>query len=149
MRYQRIFTNIWQDEKVLQLSEDGRLLFFYMLTSPHSNSLGLYVLPKQYILGDLGWDMKRLDEPFAELISQELIDYDGESRLVLVENHLKHNPIENENQAKANLKLIEKMPKSYLYSKVISKLNQRMKPFHEGLLKQLKEKLLPEPWSDS
>jgi hypothetical protein len=142
LRYQRIFTSIWQDEKVLQLSEDGRVLFLYILTSPHSNSLGLYVLLKQYILGDLGWDNKRLDKPFAELISQGLIDYDEKNRLILVENHLKHNPIANLNQVKANVKLTLRMPKSHLYSKVIAKLDLHDKPFLKPLLERLKV-LLP------
>jgi len=148
MRYQRIFTSIWQDEKFLQLSDDGRFLFIYILTAPHSNSLGLYVLPKAYILGDLGWDRERLDKPFAELLDEELVDYDESPRLILVKNHLRHNPIENENQAKANAKIVSMMPKSHLYAYVISKLDQFNKPFYEPLLKLLKERLpkrLPEP----
>lgn len=148
MRYQRIFTSIWQDEKFLTLSEDGKLLFLYVLTSPHSNSLGLYVLPSAYILGDLGWDKKRLAKPFVELLGKGLVAYDESTRLIMIQNHLKHNPVENENQAKANAKLILKMPKSQLFAHVISKLIQNDKSFYEPLIKQLKEQLpkaMPEP----
>jgi len=128
VRYQRIFTHFWHDEKIRQLSEDGRLLFVYILTSPHSNSLGLYLLPKQYILADLGWDTKRLSKPFNELLDKLLIGYDEDKSLVLIWNQLKHNRLENGKQIMAGMKIAATLPTSYLFSELIPLLRKYVKP---------------------
>ena len=137
MRYQKIYSQIWQDEKFITLSQDAKFLFLYIITSPHSNSIGLYVLPKQYICADLNWDMKRLGKPFGELLAKGLILYDETVNLICVKNHLKFNPIENENQAKAASKIVMHLPKSSIYSTILERLG---KPFHKPLREGLQER---------
>jgi len=137
MRYQKIYSQIWQDEKFITLSQDAKYLFLYIITSPHSNSIGLYVLPKQYICADLKWDMKRLGKPFGELLAKGLILYDETVNLICVKNHLKFNPIENENQAKAASKIVIHLPKSAIYSTILEGLG---KPFHKPLREGLQER---------
>ena len=137
MRYQKIHAQIWQDEKFITLSQDAKYLFLYILTSPHSNAVGLYVLPKPYICADLKWDTKRLGKPFKELLDKHVILYDETVNLVCIKNHLKHNPIENENQAKAASKLVMCLPKSTMYLTILEQLTQR---YHEPLLEQLRER---------
>ncbi len=133
-RYQKIHSQIWQDEKFITLSQDAKYLFLYILTSPHSNSIGLYVLPKQYILADLEWDMKRLAKPFKELLDKEIILYDETVKIICIKNQLKHNPLENENQTKSIAKIISTLPKSSIYSNILEQLNKR---FHKPLREQL------------
>ncbi len=130
MRYQKIHAQIWHDEKFISLTDDAKYLFLYILTSPHNNSLGVYVLPPQYAAADLGWTEKRLREPFQELLAKGLILYDERVKLVCIKNHLKHNVIENENQAKAAAKIFTSLPKSPLYSHIMEPL---AKPFHKPL----------------
>ncbi|MCX8022783.1 MAG: hypothetical protein N2745_08435 [Syntrophorhabdaceae bacterium] len=145
MRYQRIYSQIWHDEKFNSLSEDAKYLFLYLLTSPHSNALGLYVLPLQYICADLNWDMKRLGKPFKELLGKRLINYDEKVKLVCIINHLKHNPIDNENQAKNAIKIVVNLPKSPIFSDI---LEQLQKPFHKPLLERLQERI-PNPETET
>ncbi len=140
-RYQRIFVNYWQDDKIRQISEDARFLFLYILTSPHSNSLGLYCLPMLYIMSDLEWKDKRLNKAFKELLEKGLIKYDKDNRLIFIRNHLKHNPIENPNQVLANIKIASLLPKSPLFNDVIAVLKEQNKPFHIPLLNQLHKQL--------
>jgi hypothetical protein len=137
MRYQNIHSQIWTDEKFIELSSDAKMLFIYVMTSPHSNSIGIYVLPKPYISCDLAWDIKRLLKPFEELLNNGLIFYDERVKLICVKNHLKYNPIENENQSKAASKIINELPKSHLYQTLMEQLN---KQYHEPLRKVLKER---------
>ena len=144
-RYQKIHSQIWQDEKFITLSQDAKYLFLYILTSPHSNSIGLYVLPKQYILADLEWDMKRLAKPFKELLDKEIILYDETVKIICIKNQLKHNPLENENQTKSIAKIISTLPKSSIYSNILEQLNKR---FHEPLREQL-AKLIPQPETET
>jgi len=138
-RYTRIKSIFWNDEKVKLWSDDAKLLALYLLTSPHNNILGCHVLPKLYISADLDWDIKRLDEAFHQLFSDGFIKYDETNRLLLIVNYLKHNPIENGNQAKAAEKQLAELPKSPLLQDLKRLLKQLNKPFIEPLLKRIPE----------
>ena len=130
MRYQRIHSQIWSDEKFIKLSQDAKYLFIYLLTSPHSNGIGIYVLPKKYIECDLEWSTKQLAIPFDELLNSGLILYDDVARLICIKNHIKHNPIENPKQVKSAEKIISALPKSSLFSAISEQLN---KQYHKPL----------------
>lgn len=136
MRYQKIHSQIWHDEKFMQLSPESQRLFLYLLSSPHSNSIGLYVINKMYICADLKMTLPQLKKPFDELIQAGLIMYDDSVNLILIVNHLKHNKIENEKQALGAKKIIETLPKSKLYQEVIIQLP---KHYHKPLVKALEE----------
>lgn len=138
MRYQKIEVLIWNDEKFINLSQEARYLFLYILSSPHSNAIGLYVLPKAYICEDLRWSNKQLEKPFSELLSKGIILYDETARLVFIKNHLRHNPLENENQTKAAIKIIKELPKSPLIKGLSEGLG---KQFHKPLQELLGERL--------
>lgn len=140
MRYQRIFTQIWHDEKFITLSEDAQKLFLYCMTSPHSNMIGLYVLPELYILADLKWSQERFAKPFKELLAKPLIKYDKNVNLILILNHFKHNLLENPNQVKKAIKVVEMLPVSPLFSQLKQKVTQLGKQFTEPLVKQLEER---------
>ena len=140
LRYQKIHSQIWHDEKFKFLSEDGQKLFFYVMTCPHGNAVGLFVLPKLYALADLSWSEKRFDKAFTELLSKHLIYYDETVSLLLIKNHLKHNPIENLNQTKSATKAVSELPKSVLHGKIIELLDKQYhKPLLELLQKQYSE----------
>jgi len=136
VRYQKIHTKIWTDEKFVNLSRKAQFLFLYILTSPHSNALGAYVLPKAYICEDISYSLEQLQEPFKELLDKQLILYDESVKLIIIKNHLKHNTLENENQTKFVVKILASLPHSPLLSNLLEPLN---KPFHKHLIEQLQE----------
>lgn len=139
MRYQALWSKAWIDERFSGLSDAAKLLFLYIMSSPHSNSIGLFLLPKKYIECDLNWDGKRLAEPFAELLRERLILYDEPTRLILVVNHLKYNPIQNENQSKAAVNIVNSLPRIPIeFSGILERL---AKPFHKPLRERLQERL--------
>jgi len=140
-RHQTVHTRIWHDEKFRGLSDDARLLFFYVLTCPHSNLIGLFVLPKPYIAADIGWVPKRLEKPFRELLQKGFIAYDERTSIIWIRNHLRYNPLENPNQVKAAVKLVESLPKTCLFQGLAGLLEQFGKPFLEPLIKRLRERL--------
>lgn len=136
-RYTKIRAKFWSDEKVKKWDDDTKLLALYLLTSPHKNLLGLFVLNKLYICADLGWDTKRLGKPFAKLLQDGFIKYDEESELLLLVNFMKHNPLENGNQVKAAISLLRELPKSPLWQDLKQLLEPFAKPFAEPLLERL------------
>ena len=115
MRYTKIHTQIWNDEKFCRLSHSQQRLFLYILTSPHSNIIGFYVLKKTYIQGDLEVLPKDLAKDLAKLCFDGLISYDGDLQVVLIHNWLRHNPITNPNQRLAASKIISELPKTILF----------------------------------
>ena len=133
MRYTKIHTQIWNDEKFIRLSPEQQRLFLYILTSPHSNIIGYYVLKKTYIQGDLEVLPKDLAKDLAKLCSVGLISYDDDLQMVLIHNWVKHNPITNPNQKIASHKILKEMPKSHLF--------ERFKVLCEGLCEGLPKDL--------
>lgn len=142
-RYSRIRSKFWTDEKVRQWDDDTRLLALYLLTSPHNNIVGCYVLPRLYACEDLGWELGRLEAAMGRLIQDGFIQYDESTRLLLVVNYLKHNPIENGNQAVAAAKQIAELPKS----PILAALKLLLEPFRK-LFKELFDELFPEPLTE-
>ena len=136
-RYIRVATKFWQDEKVKNLSDDGKLLYLYVLTSPHSNMAGYYILPKPYVSYDLKWSMERLDKPFRELLEEGLIKYCEQSDVILIPNFLRYNPIQNKNQAIGMGRRIAELPKNAL----VKDFETVAERFAEPFMKQFEEQL--------
>ena len=144
MRYRKIPTARWTEEDFAALSSDGKLLWFYVQTCPHSNMLGLFRLPRSYAAEDLNWSSERLAEPFRELLTNGFFEYDEATRLVFVRGFLEDSPLENPNQVKKAVDVLDELPQSILFTSLFENLKQYAKPFHEPLLKRLVERF-PKP----
>jgi hypothetical protein len=140
-RYTKIYDHVWDDERIKPLSDNAKLLFMFLSTCKHGNALGAYVLPLPYLEGDLGWSKEKLRKPFAELLKAGVVYYDSKTSLIVITGHLKFNPIENENQAKACKGIAETLPKSEGFSTILEGLTKR---YHEPLKEALR-KGIPEP----
>jgi hypothetical protein len=114
MRYGKIESRVWNDEKFITLTPMQQRLFLYTLTCPHGNLIGLYVLKKEYIIGDLKSLPKDLDKDLRKLCESSLIRYDFATSVIFIKNYLKHNPVTNPNQRKAARKILIDLPKSQL-----------------------------------
>jgi hypothetical protein len=114
MRYQKIFSQIWFDEKFAALTPMQQRLYLYILTCPHGNLTGCFVLKSGYACADLKSLQKDFEKDLAKLVEMGLVKYCQTHELILIPNFLKYNPITNPNQKKAAIKLIKQMPKSQL-----------------------------------
>ena len=137
MRYQKVFVQIWDDEKFSSLSPMGQRFFLYLLTSPTSNLVGVFPLKEGYACEDLKSLPKDFQKSLQECLAKDLIKYDKTTKLVLIRNYLKHNPITNPNQQKAGIKILQSLPKSFL----LQELKVLLEGLHEGLTKGLREGL--------
>jgi DnaD/phage-associated family protein len=150
--YTKVESTFWTDEKVIELSATARYLMLYILTSPHRNILGLFFLPEPYMCFDSGLSPEQFKQGFQELLDKGLIKYDAKTKIILVKNFLKYNPIENPNQTKSAIEKLNELPQTELlkdFTEVISYLSQE-KEFLKPLLERLKERLgkgLPQPVS--
>ena len=130
MRYQKIYVQIWNDEKFIELSEPSKIFFLYLLTSPHSNLIGAFVIKKGYIAEDLKWSIARVDKAIKELVRDELILFDVKVSVVAVSNYLKYNPLENPNQFTGAVKIYKSLPRTSILSSVFNMLVTLSKRFN-------------------
>lgn len=127
MRYQKIHSQIWNDEKFTKLTPAQQRLFLYILTCPHGNIIGFFVLKQGYIVDDLKYSTKDLKKDLEKLVTEKVIDYDFSTSVVLIKKFLKHNPITNPNQIKAAGKLLSELPKTQLIHSFIEVLPEVLK----------------------
>ena len=133
-RYSKVFVKIWHSKDFRMLSEEGKMLFLYLLTSPHRNMGGFYYLPLPYLCFDVGLDEKRVIKAFEELTDKDMALYDYDTQVVLIKKWFCYNPIENENQAKGLNKQLAEIPKSKLFKPFVNCVKEHCK-YTETILK--------------
>ena len=106
----KVGVGFWDSPVIQSLSDDGKLLALYLVTSTHSNAAGIYRCPDGYVVGDLKWSTERVTQGFDELSRKGFATRCSKADWVVIVKHFKHNPIENPNQAKHVLKLLEQVP---------------------------------------
>ena len=111
--YGKIYINIWGSRKFKALkSDDARLLYFYLHTCPHVNSVGCFVLRRGYAIDDLGWSIERYQSAIVALQIALLIGYDEGEQIIRIVDFLKHDPFTNRKHAAGALKLAVSLPES-------------------------------------
>ena len=78
--YRKIEARIWNDEKFCALSDDGKLLFFFLLTNPHLTALGAMRISVAGIAGELNWLEKRLREALGEAFRKGMPNQEQEQK---------------------------------------------------------------------
>ena len=115
-RYQKIHSKLWEDEKMVELSSLAQLTYAYLLSNRHNNIMGFYQLaipPGKMILGMM--DMDVLEKHIEEIQTMDMVKYDKQNSLILINNFLKYNPIESPKiLAAAHHRLLD-IPKSELF----------------------------------
>jgi hypothetical protein len=120
MRYGAVHTQIWQSRSFRSLTDEGKMLFLYLLTSPHANLTGVYLLPLAYAQEDLCWGQDTMLNALEQLIEAEMVKYDHGARVVCVLNYMKYNPISNQKQATGALNALRSLPETPLICDFIS-----------------------------
>lgn len=147
--YGRIFSSFWTSEDIRALSEDGRTLALYLMTSPHANLIGCYRLPDAYAAEDLNWPSKRVCEGFSELIATGFASRDSGTKWVLIHKYLKWNGFENGNVAIAAQKAFDQVPsialKALLAAALLQFGNHLKQPFADHLATLRQPFVNPEP----
>lgn len=107
----KIRSSIWQSRKFLALQNDQtRLLYLYLHTCPHGNSVGCFRLPKGYALADMSWPVEAFDSAIEELCKVNLIGWDESESVVRLVDFLKHSGITNQKHAAGALKAAISLP---------------------------------------
>jgi len=113
--YGKISTSIWNSRKFRALpTDDSKMLYFYLHTCTHVNSVGCFILREGYAAEDLGWDRERYQKGIETLSEGGLIQYDDHEKLVRIVNFFRFDPFANVNHAKGAVKLALALPDCHL-----------------------------------
>lgn len=110
--YGKIYTSFWTSETTRALSEDGRLLALYLLSSPHTTMIGAFRVPDGYVAEDLSWGLERVSKGFRNLSENGWAKRNAQTGWVVICRYLEWNPIDNPNQATSAVRLLNAMPSS-------------------------------------
>lgn len=100
--YQPVSTRLWNDKRFLALSDTGRALWVYLLTSSSLPIPGVVIAGEATVAETLdgpasSWDVERVRKGVAELVAQKF-KFRWEGRVVWLINATKHKPIAGPNQ---------------------------------------------------
>ncbi|MFP5513314.1 MAG: hypothetical protein ACLGJC_09560 [Alphaproteobacteria bacterium] len=149
--YGKVRTAFWTDDRVSGLSDDGKLLALYLMTSPHANAVGCYRLPSGYVSDDMGWDRPRVERAFRELAKARFALRCERTGWTLIVNYLRHNEIENGNVGKACVRMLEQVPSTVPFADALVRaITPSQERFPNGFLERYAERFpkgmpTPEP----
>lgn len=142
-KYRPIDVRLWDDRKFLSLSDDGRMLWLFLLTSPYTSPIPGVIIAGQAAIAELlGWTTERLGERFGELFRAGLaIAIEG--RIVWLKRGLKYQPPANPNVVKGWSKVWDDVPEGDLKHELWQALKVACKSYDRTFAK-----LFPEPFRD-
>ena len=65
--YGSIYTKLWLNEEIKRLGDGEFRLLIFLLTGPHTNSIGIFRIPDGYVCEDLGISSETVRERFGNL----------------------------------------------------------------------------------
>ncbi|MHC9085371.1 hypothetical protein ACYX7E_10065 [Luteimonas sp. RIT-PG2_3] len=113
--YGTIYRGFWANQALRDAGDDARTLAAYLLTSPHTTTLGAFRLPDAYACEDLGWESKRFQNGLETLSKAGFIKYDSATKWVWVVKFLEWNRPANPNIWKAIAKAAAGVPDSIAF----------------------------------
>ncbi|MGB0419017.1 MAG: hypothetical protein ACPGF8_05450, partial [Opitutales bacterium] len=141
-KYRKIDSRIWNDEKFRELSDNGKLVFLFLLTHPHMTALGAMRATIPGLASEIGWSQKAFAEAFREAFAKGMAKHDEKACFLWLPNFLKYNKPESPNVVKAWESSLDLLPECALKSLLI----QCVKDFTEGLTEGF-QKALPEAFA--
>lgn len=119
--YGQVQCSWWGHPDTVHLSDNGKLLFLYLLTGPHSNGLGCYRLPFGYVSSDTGKAIETVSKGFIELEERGVALHCQATEFVVIPKYLKWNPVSNGKVAKARQKEFQDIPSKFQFIHIVAK----------------------------
>ena len=92
-KYRHVYTNFWEDSKVVEkFTPEDRYFYLYLLTNPHTTQIGIYRLSKKVISFEIGYTRESVDSLLNRFVNHhKLIKYNDETNEVAIKNWGKYN----------------------------------------------------------
>jgi len=138
-KYRKIDPRIWNDEKFRSLSDNGKLVFLFLLTHPFMTALGAMRATIPGLAAEMGWKQEAFAKAFQEALSKGMAEHDAEACFVWLPRFLKYNGPESPNVVKAWVSSLDLLPECSLKNKVIQDVKAFAKALPEAFAKALPE----------
>lgn len=135
MRFSKVQTSLWDSERFNKVNEFSKLVYIYLLTCPHGNSVGLFKLKQAYALADLHCTDKRYNTALDNLQKAGLIKFENE--VIYINQFLRFSPCMNKSHAQGNASAVSKFCDNPLYVKLYKDV-ERYCPDHLGAFSEPK-----------
>lgn len=113
----KVRTAFWADDKVIAWPERLKFVALYLLTSPHTNAIGCFRVPAQYIAADTGLTVGQVNDALEALEREGFISRCSKTSFVWMRNYLEHNGIENGKVGTHCIRLAKALPQSLPFLK--------------------------------
>jgi hypothetical protein len=141
-KYRKVDPRIWNDAKFMQLSDNGKLVLFFVLTHPNMTSLGAMRHSIPGMAAEIGWEVEAFREAFREGCSKGIVKHDEKHSFVWLPNFIKYNQPESPNVVKAWLGALDLLPECNMLSELIEHVKAFLKGFAKGFQESF-DKALP------
>lgn len=137
-RYRKIDPRIWNDERFRALTDDGKLVFLFLLTHPHLTALGAMRGTIPGFAAELGWNLKRFRDAIKDVTDLGLVQVCEKAAWICVPNFLRYNEPEGPNSVtKAWVMALDLLPecseKGHLMERCRAYLEARSKNFKDAM----------------
>ena len=143
-RYRKISVCIWNDAKFMALSNDAKLIVFFMLTHPDLTQLGALRANVPGLACELGMELEAFTKGFQEVLTQGIVKHDGKL-LFWFPNFLRYNLPESPNVVKSWHYGYMELPESELRTDILvgvkALVDGLSQGFREAFLKTFAEEL--------
>lgn len=109
--YGLVYSKFWTNPEMQGLDDTTKLLALYLLSGPHTNSIGCYRIPTGYAAEDLNKTSGSLAEAFQKLHDMTFIRRDFTTGWTLIPNYLRFNVLLSRNAGIAAERLFADIPK--------------------------------------
>lgn len=113
-KYRKISPRIWNDAKVRELTDKGKLAFLFMLTHPTMTPFGAIRANVPGLAFELGWTPRAFSKAMQELCANGMAAFEEKANLIWFPNFLKYNRPENPNVIKSWVGAFEDLPECAL-----------------------------------
>lgn len=114
MRYRKIVTRLWGDERFQGLSRpqpNGQTLWLYLLTGPHTTAIpGLFAAGESGLTEALGWPLPAFRKAWREIEQAGMARADWRARVVWIPKAILYNKPENPSVVQAWATQLRELP---------------------------------------
>lgn len=121
-KYRKISPRIWNDAKVRELTDKGKLAFLFMLTHPTMTPFGAIRANVPGLAFELGWTPRAFSKAMQELCANGMAAFEEKANLIWFPNFLKYNRPESPNVIKSWAGAFEDLPECALRDAIYNSL---------------------------
>ena len=93
MAFRLVYTEFWQDPKVMEeMTPEDKYFYLYLLTNPSTNMIGVYRIVKKQMAFDLGYSIESVNSLMDRFINyHKLIKYNDNTKELCIIHYGKYN----------------------------------------------------------